>query len=114
MKDMLRYGYLESIMDENGWRAIGHLEGRFEKIEGLLEVANAQRAEFQSDIRLAVTEMQLMIPMIQNHDKWIESDGKKTAKKVEMAGYFLAGSAVVGTSPAWLGKLAAFLNGIFP
>ena len=100
--------------DVNLWRIVGTLEGDMVAIKELLIEANTQRREFQTDIRTAVTEIQTLVPMINAHHDWIEGDGKRTAKRVERAGYFLAGSAVIGTSPAWIGKITAFLHAMFP
>ena len=108
--------YLGALMAEDNqlWRVVGALEGDMRAIKELLTEANTQRREFQIDIRTAVTEMQTMIPMIREHDEWIEGDGKRTAKRVERAGYFLAGTATLGTSPAWLPKMIAFFQALFP
>lgn len=104
--------------DPNIWRVVGSLESDMRAIKDLLTEANMQRREFQGDIRTAVTDLQTLIPMIRSHDAWIETDGKRVAKRVERAGYFIAGSAIasgaVGTSPAWLGKLLAALQAVLP
>lgn len=123
----------DTTMDDHQiYRLIGNLEGGMASIEKLLAEGNEQRREFQTELRLAVSEIQAMmptvaannkwiddkgnsmVPKVEAHHEWIEGDGKKTARRVEQAGYFLAGSAVVGTSPAWFTKLIAIFQGILP
>jgi hypothetical protein len=99
------------------WRVIGKLEGSLERVESLLEEGNAQRKEFQGDIRTAVTEIQTFIPMITRSHDWIEGEGKPAVNGMKRAKHIAIGAmgvSAVGSSPAWVGKVAAFFQAIVP
>lgn len=98
--------------DQEIYRIVGNLEGDMRAIKDLLEVANNQRQEFQSDIKTAVTEMQTYIPMVIAHEKWINEDGKQAveqSKRLKWMGAGAIGFAGLGSAPAWLPRL---LDGI--
>lgn len=98
--------------DQEIYRIVGNLEGDMRAIKDLLEVANNQRQEFQSDIKTAVTEMQTYIPMVIAHEKWINEDGKQAveqSKHLKWMGAGAIGFAGLGSAPAWLPRL---LDGI--
>lgn len=103
--------------DPNLWRVVGSLESDMRAIKDLLAEANTQRREFQGDIRLAVTEMQTFIPMIKQHDNWIMDEGKPAVNGMKRAKHIALGAmgvSAVGSSPAWVGKVAAFFQAIVP
>lgn len=103
--------------DDPVWRVVGNLEGRFEKIERLLSEANEQRREFQGSMRTAITELQAIMPVVHEHEKWIENDGRPAVNGMKRAKHIALGAvgiSAVGTSPAWVGKVSAVFQAIFP
>lgn len=103
--------------DPNVWRVVGSLESDMRAIKDLLKEANDQRREFQGDIRMAVTEMQTFIPMIKDHDTWIEDEGKPAVNGMKRAKHIALGAmgvSAVGSSPSWVGKVAAFFQALVP
>ena len=103
--------------DDPMWRVVGNLEGRFEKIEKLLSEANEQRREFQGSMRTAITELQAIMPIAIEAQKWIDTDGKPAVNSMKRAKHIALGAvgvSAVGSSPAWAGKVAAIFQAIFP
>lgn len=85
------------------------------------EIVSDMRAENKANHRentdkidKLLTDVHTVKSRVEEHHKWIETDGKPTSQKIKNAKYWLLGAAggstALATSPTWFTKVLAIIG----